>query len=144
MPNVKRSYACIPSWPMSAAKRPAKPISQPLTASVPATAPDIMHAEQREPEEFERAERERDLAERRRQEREADDAEERPGDRAGGGDAHRAAGLALARELVAVEARRGVRRSARDVEQDRRAAAAVDRADVGADQDQDGVVRRAS
>ena len=51
-------------------------------------------------------------------------------------------GLALLRELVAVEARGGVRRRARNVEQDRGAAAAVDRADVRADQDQDRVARR--
>ncbi len=74
--------------------------------------------------------------------READHADQRAEHRAGGGDAHRAAGQALPRERVAVEARRGRGRRARDVEQDRRARAAVDRADVGADQDQQRLVGR--
>ena len=49
---------------------------------------------------------------------------------------------ALARQRIAVEAGRGIGRRAGNVEQDRAAAAAIDRADVGADQDQHGVARR--
>ena len=98
-------------------------------------------AEQRQPEELERAELQRDLAEQRREQREADEAEQRADHRAGGRDAHRASGLSLPRELIAVDAGGRVRGGARDVEQDRSAAAAVDRTVVGADQHEDRLVR---
>ena len=100
------------------------------------------HAEQGEPEELEGAERERDLGQRRRERRQAEHAEQRAHERARGGDADRAAGLAALRQRVAVGARRGVGGGAGDVEQDRGARAAVERADVRADQDQDRVVGR--
>ncbi len=80
------------------------------------------HAEESEPEELVGAELQREVAEHRREERERHHADQRAEHRAGGGDAHRAAGQALARERMAVEARRGGRRGAGDVEQDGRAA----------------------
>ena len=47
----------------------AAPISQPLSGSLPTMLPDIVDAEQREPEELEGAERQRDLGQRRREQR---------------------------------------------------------------------------
>jgi hypothetical protein len=41
-PNVKRSYAYSPSWPICATKRPSAPISQPFTGSLPTIVPDIV------------------------------------------------------------------------------------------------------
>ena len=141
-PKVKRSCAWMPSWPISVTNRPSTPISQPFSGVAARDRAGHHHAEQGEPEELEGAELERRLPQRRREQRKAHHAEQRAEHRPGGGDAHGAAGLPLLRERVAVEAGRGVGGGARDVEQDRGAAAAVDRADVGADQDQDRVVRR--
>ena len=104
--------------------------------------PRDQHAEQAEPEELVGAELQRRLAEQRRHQREEEDADQRAERRGGGGEPHREPGLALPRQRIAVERRRGAGRRAGDVEQDRGAAAAVDRADVDAHQRQDRLVGR--
>jgi hypothetical protein len=139
---VKRGWAWIGSSPIVATKRPSRPISQPFTGSAADEAAGQHHADDAEPEELEGAEAERGLGQHRREHGETDDAEQRARDRAGRGDAHRPSGLPLSGQRVAVEAGGGVGGGARDVEQDGGAAAAVDRADVDADEDEDGVVGR--
>ena len=46
----------MPSCPMPATNRPRKPASQPFSGSAATTLPDMHDAEQRQPEELERAE----------------------------------------------------------------------------------------
>ena len=136
-PNVKRLWAWMPSCPISVANRPAMPISQPFSGSLPAIEPDISTPNSASQKNSKApnvsATSPSDGVSSARQTM----PNSEPSHRAARRDAHRASRLALARELVAVEARRRVGGGARNVEQDRRAAAAVDRADVGADQDQD-------
>ncbi len=141
-PKVKRSWACTGSSPMLATKMPSRPINQPLTGSDPVRLPDIMTPAMPSQKNSKAPNCSAVSASKRREHGQAYHAEQRAGHRSGGGDAHGAPGLALARQHVAVQAGRGVGRGARDVEEDRRAAATVDGADVDADQHEDRVVGR--
>ena len=98
--------------------------------------------EYREPEELVGAEFQRHLAEHRREECKRHHADPGAEDRAGSRDAHRAAGESLLGERVAVEAGGSRGGCAGNIEQDCRSAAAVDRADIGANEDEQRVVRR--
>ena len=42
LPKLKRSKAWMPSWPMVAMNRPAKPAIQPLSASPPVSVAEMM------------------------------------------------------------------------------------------------------
>ena len=99
------------------------------------------HAEHREPEELIGAEFQCYFAKHGREQCERQHAD--PGAEHGARrrDAHRTPGEALPRQRVAVEAGGSGSGRAGDVEQDGAAAAAVDRADIGADQDKQRDVR---
>jgi hypothetical protein len=99
-------------------------------------------AEHRDPEELEALEAQGDVAQHWRQRRDAQDAEERSKPGTARRDAHGAAGKPLLGEREAVERRAGRSRRAGNVEQDRRSAAAVDRAHIDADEHEDGLLVR--
>ncbi len=93
-------------------------------------------AEYREPEELMRLEGERVVGELRRHRRQEHHADQGAEEGARGGGAHGRAGAAHLRQRIAVERGGRVGGRARNVEQDGRAAAAVDGAHIEADEDQ--------
>ena len=127
---------------MVAIQSPKKPAMIALEGVAAGQRAGHHHAEHGDPEELEALKRQGELAQDRREEREAQDAEQRAEPGARGGDAHGAAGKPLARQRIAVERGGGGGRRARDVEQDGAAAAAVDGADVDADEHHDRFVVR--
>ena len=97
-------------------------------------------AKQGQPEEFESAKRECHLGQGRCEGRQAQHAKQGADESARGRDADGTPGLSLHGQRIAVSARGRVGCSARNVEQDGGARAAVQRANIGTDKNQDRVI----